>query len=163
MSENFGFTSAIEESLRLGQERLATKDRINEILKTFADDLQKILSGDLEQEIFVQKRHIVIRKKISRLAALAIGGLDEPPIEEEYDAVCLFDRNTVNIPFVVFRYEIDPVKGFPCKIQYASSSLSCKDEETLISTIIEAVKYKGLAISEKVRELVNNSSKAEKQ
>ena len=163
MSENFGFTSAIEESLRLGQERLATKDRINEILKTFADDLQKILSGDLEQEIFVQKRHIVIRKKISRLAALAIGGLDEPPIEEEYDAVCLFDRNTVNIPFVVFRYEIDPVKGFPCKIQYASSSLSCKDEETLISTIIEAVKYKGLAINEKVRELVNNSSKAEKQ
>ena len=64
---------------------------------------------------------------------------------------------------MVFRYEIDPANGFPCKIQYASSSLSCKDEATLILTIKEAVKYKGLAISEKVRELVNNSSKAEKR
>ena len=163
MSENFGFTSAIEESLRVGQERLATKDRINEILKTFADDLQKILLEENGKKIVVQKKHIIIRKKLSKLAAIAAIGLEEPPIEEEFDAVCFFDEATINTPFVVFRYEIDPVKGFPCKIQYASSSLSCKDEATLILTIKEAVKYKGLAISEKVRELVNNSSKAEKQ
>ena len=163
MSENFGFTSAIEESLRVGQERLATKDRINEILKTFADDLQKILSDDSKQEIFVQKRHIVIRKKLSKLAAIAVIGLEDPPIEEEYDAICLFDKSTYDNPFVVFRYEIDPVMGFPCRIQYDSSSLSCKEEETLTSTIIEAVKYKGLAISEKIRELENNSNQQEKK
>lgn len=163
MSNNFGFTSAIKEGLRLGKEKLATKDRINDILENFADELQKILSDDSGQDIFVRKRHIIIRKKLSRLATLATVGFDEPPIEEEFEAVCLFNRNTINDPFVVFRYEIDPANGFPCKIQYASSSLSCKDEATLILTIKEAVKYKGLAISEKVRELVNNSSKAEKQ
>ena len=163
MSENFGFISAIEESLRLGQERLATKDRINQILKTFADDLQKILSQNSLQNLLVQKRHIVVREKGSTLAALSGLALSERAIKEEYDAVCLFNEFTRNDPFVVFRYEIDPVKGFPCKIQYASSSLSCKDEATLILTIKEAVKYKGLSISEKVRELVNNSSKAEKQ
>ena len=72
MSVNFNFAAAIEEGLRLGKERLATKDRINEILKTFADALQKILSDDSKQEIFVQKRHIVIRKKLSKLAAIAV-------------------------------------------------------------------------------------------
>ena len=129
----------------------------------FADELEKILSDDSGQEIFVRKKHIIIRKKLSRLATLATVGFDEPPIEEEFEAVCLFNRNTTNDPFVVFRYEIDPVKGFPCEIQYASSSLSCKDEENLVSTIKEVIKYRGLAISEKVRELVNNSNKKEKQ
>ena len=159
MSENFGFISAIEESLRLGQERLATKDRINQILKTFADDLQKILSQNSLQNLLVQKRHIVVREKGSALAALAGLGLSERAIKEEYDAVCLFNEFTRNDPFVVFRYEIDPVKGFPCKIQYASSSLSCKDETALVETIKEAVKYKGLAINEKIRELEKNSDK----
>ena len=159
MSENFGFTSAIEESLRVGQERLATKDRINQILKTFADDLQKILSQNSLQNLLVQKKHIVVREKGSTLAALAGLGLSERAIKEEYDAVCLFNEFTRNDPFVVFRYEIDPVKGFPCKIQYASSSLSCKDETALVETIKEAVKYKGLAINEKIRELEKNSDK----
>ena len=159
MSENFGFISAIEESLRSGQERLATKDRINQILKTFADDLQKILSQNSLQNLLVQKRHIVVREKSSTLAALARVGLSERAIKEEYDAVCLFNGFTRNDPFVVFRYEIDPVKGFPCKIQYASSSLSCKDETALVETIKEAVKYKGLAINEKIRELEKNSDK----
>ena len=159
MSENFGFISAIEESLRSGQERLATKDRINQILKTFADDLQKILSQNSLQNLLVQKRHIVVREKSSTLAALARVGLSERAIKEEYDAVCLFNEFTRNDPFVVFRYEIDPVKGFPCKIQYASSSLSCKDETALVETIKEAVKYKGLAINEKIRELEKNSDK----
>ena len=159
MSENFGFISAIEESLRLGQERLATKDRINQILKTFADDLQKILSQNSLQNLFVQKRHIVVREKGSTLAALAGLGVSERAIKEEYDAVCLFNEFTRNDPFVVFRYEIDPVKGFPCKIQYASRTLSCKDETALVETIKEAVKYKGLAINEKIRELEKNSDK----
>ena len=163
MSNNFGFASAIEEGLRLGKEKLAIKDRINDILKNFADELEKILSDDSGQEIFVRERHIIIRKKLSRLATLATVGFDEPPIVEEFEAVCLYNRNTINDPFVVFRYEIDPVKGFPCKIQYASSSLSCKDEENLVSTIKEVIKYRGLAISEKVRELVNNSNKKEQQ
>ena len=157
MSNNFDFASAIEEGLRLGKERLEIKDRINEILNEFANDLQKILSQNSLQNILVQKRHLVVREKGSTLAALAGLGLSERAIKEEYDAVCLFNEFTRNDPFVVFRYEIDPVKGFPCKIQYARSSLSCKDETALIETIKEAIKYKGLAISEKVRELMNNS------
>ena len=159
MSNNFGFASAIEEGLRLGKEKLAIKDRINDILKNFANELEKILSDDSGQEIFVQKKHIVVREKGSTLAALAGLGLSERAIKEEYDAVCLFNGFTRNDPFVVFRYEIDPVKGFPCKIQYASSSLSCKDETALVETIKEAVKYKGLAINEKIRELEKNSGK----
>ena len=40
---------------------------------------------------------------------------------------------------------------------------SCNDEKTLVASIQDAMKYRGLAISEKVRELVNNSNKKEKQ
>ena len=163
MSNNFGFASAIEEGLRLGKEKLATKDRINDILENFADELQKILSDDSGQEIFVQKKHIVVREKGSTLAAIYGLDVSERAIKEEYDAVCLFDKFTKDNPFVVFRYEIDPVKGFPCKIQYDSSSFICKEESSLIETIKAAIKYKGLAISEKVRELMNNSNKKEKQ
>lgn len=163
MSNNIDFTSAIKEGLRLGQERLKTKDRINEILAIFANELQTIISEENGKKIVVQKKHIIIHKKLSRLAVLASVGLEDPPIEEEFDAICFFDEATINTPFVVFRYEIDPVKGFPCRIQYDSSSLSCKDEAALLETIKEAVKYKGLAINEKVRELVSNSNKKEKQ
>ena len=163
MSNNFDFTLAIKEGLRLGKERLEIKDRINKILQTFADDLQRILSRNSPQNIFVQKKHIVVREKGSTLAAIYGLGVSERAIKEEYDAVCLFDEFTKDNPFVVFRYEIDPVKGFPCKIQYDSSSFICKKESSLIETIKAAIKYKGLAISEKVREFMNNSNKKEKQ
>ena len=163
MSDNFDFATAIKAGLRLGQERLKIKDRINEILNKFADELQKIISEENGNTILVQKKHIIRRKKISRLAALATIGLEEPPIEEEYDAICLFDTSTSDDPFVVFRYEINAERGYPCEVQYASNSFSCNDEKTLVASIQNAMKYRGLAISEKVRELVNNSNKKEKQ
>lgn len=129
MSNNIDFTSAIKEGLRLGQERLKAKDRINEILAIFAGELQTIITEKNEKPIHVQKKHIIHHKKLSGLAALTMAAkFDEPPIEEEFDAVCFFDESTINTPLVVFRYEIDPVKGFPCMIQYDNQSLACKDE-----------------------------------
>ena len=73
------------------------------------------------------------------------------------------DVDITKDPFVVFRYEIDPISGYPCKIRYSSNLFSCKDETALIVTIKDVMKYRGLAISEKVRELVKNSNKEEKQ
>ena len=163
MSNNFNFENAIQEGLRLGQEGLCAKDKIKEILESFANDLQRILSEQSNKQISVQPQHVIIRKKLSPIEALVTIGSEAPPIKEEYDGVCLFDESTAKDPFVVFRYEIDPISGYPCKIRYSSNLFSCKDETALIVTIKDVMKYRGLAISEKVRELVKNSNKEEKQ
>ena len=102
MSNNFDFTLAIKEGLRLGKERLEIKDRINKILQTFADDLQKILSQNSPQNIFVQKKHIVVREKGSTLAAIYGLGVSERAIKEEYElalkeAPILKDDDSINV------------------------------------------------------------------
>ena len=151
----FDFSQSINDGLAYGAEKLKIKDEINSILNDFCSSLQEILKKETGRPITVYKRYKEIKEKQSMMAALHFA---EPQIVDRYYGVFISENN-YNHEHLIFKYEINEASGYPCSIKYSGKDIMCNSDADLTGSLEKMVKYQGLMIREKVREIESFFSK----
>ena len=67
--------------------------------------------------------------------------------------------NNYNHEHLIFKYEINEASGYPCSIKYSGKDIMCNSDADLTGSLEKMVKYQGLMIREKVREIESFFSK----
>lgn len=142
------FEAAIEKGLSNGVKSLERKKGIISIIDEYRASLEGVLAQRCSKKVSVEF-HAPHGKTISLAETLA--PLRSWAQEEETPSSSLSANvDGSNEWFEIFRYEVDPVTGYPCSIISGDNNVSCSNEAQLVSCLENVAVERGMYIADKL-------------
>ena len=142
------FDEVIDKGLSDGVESLERKKDIVNILGEYRASLEGVFARRCSKKVSVAF-HAPQGKTMTLVEAFA--PLRSWAQKEETPSTSLSANiDGSNEWFEILRYEVDPVKGYPCSIISGDDNISCSNEDQLISCLENVAVQRGMYIADKL-------------
>lgn len=140
MSENFDFVERGLENVKKGD---ANREEIHAVIEEFKVAIYDACKKQHNREVtFVDVRSL---SALSAMMSLR-GGVPAKDSAKNVGDVTVY-LGIYPGP-QIFRYELDPISGYPVILGYAMKSVQCDNKDTLLATIRDAYNYSVGALKE---------------